>query len=447
MGKLTTIPFGKSVAAVLFFMALISCQRQLHFDETPADGTLAQDVSGNCKPVIVGGAFIKNKQLADTNFITVEVNVTEEGSYAIHTDTINGYWFSASGNFDHRGRIAVKMRAHGKPVNVGENQFTIRFSTGICYAKVAVTEGGAASFSFQGAPDRCRNAVVLGEYIKGVQLNSSNVAKVQVYVTSPGYYSFSSNVVNGYQFSSSGYLPNYGNETLTLTASGSPANAGVDVFTLNAGFSSCTIVDTVKDAQHAFPFNHFPLTLASTWTYNDLQYPADSVKRIVIDSAAVNGTWYKNFEHTDISGTTKLQFRRSGDDYFEYGRADKYTSALAFSPVINAEIHFLKEQLATGDTWASVVYTGTTLTGEAYSLRYSFVCTNHDATVMINGHTFQHVYKIEVRPLTARPSATLTDTGEVYEYYYANQIGLIYFRKTSNGVTTIEGSIRRWQVN
>ena len=93
--------------AAFLFLIINGCQRQLHFDELPAEGTLQKDASGNCKPVIIGGTFRKNKELADTNFITVEVTVTREGTYSIHTDTINGYWFAASGNFGNTGVTTV----------------------------------------------------------------------------------------------------------------------------------------------------------------------------------------------------------------------------------------------------------------------------------------------------------------------------------------------------
>jgi hypothetical protein len=225
---------------------IFSCQRQLHFDQLPAEATLEKDASNNCKPVIISGIFKRSKELGDSNFITVEANVTRGGAYSIKSDTVNGYWFAGSGTFENVGSVTAKMPGHGKPLNAGSDQFIIRLNSSSCTVAVPVAQGGVAAFSFIGAPNRCAGAVVSGSYYQGVQHTNLNTATVQVYVTSPGSYSFSSNFVNGYQFSSVGYLPNYGNQTITLTASGGPANTGIDVFTLNAGFSSCTIVDTVK---------------------------------------------------------------------------------------------------------------------------------------------------------------------------------------------------------
>ena len=269
--------------------------------------------------------------------------------------------------------------------------------------------------------------------------------KVHLEVTRPGYYSISTTIVNGYSFSAAGILTTTGLQTISLFGDGTPINAGTDLFTLTGASGACAFNMIVKSATN-LSLNHFPLTLSSNWTYNDLQFPGDSITRIIIDSGIVGGKWYRNIQQKDRTATTTLQVRRSGNDYFEYGLADKYTSTLIFSPVIKADILFLKEGLATSDTWASVNYTGTTVAGQALSLRYTYLCTHNDAVAVINGQTFEHIYKIEVRPQTAPPSSPFTDTGEIYEYYYANGIGLIYFKKTTNGPTTMQANIRRYNV-
>jgi hypothetical protein len=434
-------------AAALVFLIANACQRELHFDKLPAEGSLQKDASGNCKPVIIGGTFSKDKDLADTNFITVDVNVTRKGAYSIHTDTINGYWFSASGNFDNSGVISVKIHAHGKPLDVGDDQFTIKFNSSICSAKVPVIEVGLASFSFLGAPDRCRNAVVFGDYVKGVQLTNANTARVEVYVTSPGSYSFSSNVVNGYQFSSSGYLPNYGNQTLVLTASGSPASAGVDVFTINAGFSSCTIVDTVKDTPPVFNLNHFPIAYNSRWSYDDLSGGNDSVTRIFFDSSTVNGFLYNEMRQQNRFGTTNLYFRKNGNDYYDYGDVDRYTTTVSYSPKVVADIPFMKEGLSNNESWLSPTFTGVATFGQTILLRYSFTCTTNNGSVAVNGRLFNQVYAIRMQPQIASVGGSFGNTGEVYDLYYAAGVGLIYLRLAVNGITNREWQLRSWVVN
>jgi len=435
--------------ALLSIVMMNACQRQLHFDELPADGTLSKDVGGNCKPVIVGGTFTKGKNLADTNYVQVEVNVTTEGAYTLGSDTTNGYWFSASGNFSGTGTFEVKAIAHGKPLAPGNDAFNIRFNSSSCSFAVTVAEGGVGSFSFLGAPNSCTGAVVTGTYIKGVQLDNTNTAKVQVYVTSPGTFSFSSNVVNGYQFSASGTLPNYGNQTIILNGSGSPANVGIDVFTLNAGFSSCTIVDTVKDNIPLGSQNHFPITHNSKWVYDDLSSSNDSVVRVFNDSAFVNGSMYRTMHQTSRFGNANFLFRRDVDNmYYDQGAVDRYTSTVTYNPPVIDDLPFLQEGLINNSNWVTPNYSGMATFGQTILIRYLFTCTNSNASVTVNGKSFTQVYQIQMKVQIASVGGNWGPTGEVYDLYYGNNIGLIYLKETvTGGIVQKEWAIRSWTVN
>jgi hypothetical protein len=80
-------------------------------------------------------------------------------------------------------------------------------------------------------------------------------------------------------------------------------------------------------------------------------------------------------------------------------------------------------------------------------LRYEFRCIDADGIVAINGKTFLHVYKIEMRPQVADVGAALQATGEIYTSYYARGIGLIY-REFFNGFRSHpELQIRWWRIN
>jgi len=430
-----------------FLLILFACQRQLYFDKLPADASLNKDAAGDCKPVIVGGTYKKSKFLADTNFIIVEVNVVRAGAYTITSDTINGYFFSAKGNFSTTGSATVKLPGRGKPEHGGNDQFNIHLNSSVCSVVIPVDAGAVGSFSFIGAPNHCTGAVVSGEYVRGVQLTNRNTATVHVFVTSPGSFSFSSNVVNGYQFSAVGYLPDYGDQAITLTASGAPDRAGVDVFTLNAGFSSCTIVDTVTETAAAGSGNHLPLTTDNRWVYDDLQFSGDSVRQTLRDSTLFNSQVYRVCHEFDHAGSRAKFFRRAGADYFDGGSVDRYTMVLKFSPQILDDILFLKEGLNNNQTWNSSTYTGNAVTGQTMSLRYAFLCTNNNATVSVNGHVFSQVYEIQMQPQFGPPGGSFTNTGEVYELYYSDNVGLIYLKKTQNGTTQLEWKLRSWFVN
>jgi len=59
---------------------------------------------------------------------------------------------------------------------------------------------------------------------------------------------------------------------------------------------------------------------------------------------------------------------------------------------------------------------------------------------------FQQVCEIRMLPQIASVGGSFNNTGEAYDLYYANRIGLIYFRKTLGGVAITEWTIRRWEV-
>jgi hypothetical protein len=141
-------------------------------------------------------------------------------------------------------------------------------------------------------------------------------------------------------------------------------------------------------------------------------------------------------------------YRKAGDNYYEYGPVDKYTSSANFNPQIFGDILFLKENLVTGSNWTSDEYIGPAAAGQTIYIQYDFSCIDANATVTFNGKTFINVYKIEMRP-TIRSATTYpyTGTGEISHLYYAKGIGLIYAESTALGFTVLEFQVRNWLVD
>lgn len=80
---------------VLGLIVIIGCQKESSFElgNTPAEGSLQSDVTGDCLPKTINGTYVATTPLVPTtNSITVSVNVTRTGTYIITTDTINGYF-------------------------------------------------------------------------------------------------------------------------------------------------------------------------------------------------------------------------------------------------------------------------------------------------------------------------------------------------------------------
>ncbi len=233
-------------------VVIIGCQKELSFegDSTPAEGSLQSDINGDCLPKSVNGVYVAAKPLvADTNTISVSVNVVKTGSYVISSDTVNGYFFRATGIFTTPGVNTVTLRGNGTPFAAGVNNFVITFDSTVCDIQVTVLPagaGGPATFTLVngGTPANCASAVVNGTYTKDVALTATNTVDITVNVTAIGTYNISA-TGGGMTFTGTGAFIALGNQTVTLTGSGTPTTTGANTVTFAAPFTSCNFTVTV----------------------------------------------------------------------------------------------------------------------------------------------------------------------------------------------------------
>lgn len=126
---------------LLGVIVLAACSKELSFEgpDTPAEGSMQSDISGDCLPKTVTGKYSVGVPLvADSNTINVNVNVTAAGTYLITTDTVNGYYFNSAGRFTSSGYTTVKLRSKGTPFAAGVNNFRISFDSTFCDVQVTV---------------------------------------------------------------------------------------------------------------------------------------------------------------------------------------------------------------------------------------------------------------------------------------------------------------------
>ena len=239
--RVTFLLFG---FAILFF----SCQKELSYEAGLGKGTLKKDVSGQCLPVNVNGTYKTDTLLrATVNFVDIQVNVLNVGSYSIKTDSINGYSFSGAGVFAVLGLNSVRLIGSGKPLAAGSNIFTVKFDTSVCQFNVVVTGtggggGGTNLFTFE-CPT---NPFFFGTFQAGTSTVGSSV-KINITSPSGGSYSITTTTSNGITFAGNGVLPASPNlQTVTLAASGTPTAGGTFTFTLTGSgtTSTCTFIHT-----------------------------------------------------------------------------------------------------------------------------------------------------------------------------------------------------------
>ena len=235
-----------------FFWA---CQRELSFESggsgTPSDGSL-QGAPGNCLGDTVGGTYKKDTTLKATNYIDVKVNVNTPGSYTIKSDTVNGFYFSATGTFTSAGVITVRLQGSGKPLIVGTNTFNIKYDSTTCAIPITTIAGagggGTAVFTLATTPvtGACTGATVQGTYTANVPtVVGTNTATINVVVTTIGTYNIVTTAVNGITFSASGTFTTATAQSVVLQASGTPTPAGSVTIPVTAGTSSCSFPLTI----------------------------------------------------------------------------------------------------------------------------------------------------------------------------------------------------------
>ena len=116
-----------------------SCQKELSYEAGLGRGTLKKDATGECLPFVVNGNYQQDTVLkAISNYVDIQVNTSEIGSYFIKTDTVNGYSFSAAGVFNVVGLNSVRLIGAGKPLAGSFDMFTVKFDTSVCNFNVTV---------------------------------------------------------------------------------------------------------------------------------------------------------------------------------------------------------------------------------------------------------------------------------------------------------------------
>ena len=238
---------------IIYFLAIavivaIGCQKELSIEgsNTPAKGSLQSDGTGDCLPKTVNGAYIAGTALVPANnTIAVQINVTVTGSYLVYTDTVNGYFFRATGTFTTLGANTVTLRSNGTPFAAGVNNFVVKLDSSVCDVQVTVLPAGTgpAVFTLAGTPN-CTTPVIAGTYAMGNALNASNTVTLNVNVTTVGTYNVSTTPVGGMTFSGTGSLA-IGPQTIVLTGTGTPTVAGNNTIPVTAGSSTCSFVINV----------------------------------------------------------------------------------------------------------------------------------------------------------------------------------------------------------
>ncbi len=197
---------------------------------------------GNCSTSSINGNYVVGQATTAVNSVEMTVNVTAIGTYIITGTVVNGVSFNASGVFTNPGIQSIFLTATGIPTTAGLFNYVVTNATTTCNFSITYTVTITnAIFSLSGAPNNCTGAVVSGIYTAGIALTTTNMAIINVNVTSPGIYTIATTTVNGIRFSAYGTFNITGLQQINLIGTGTPTIAGIFNLPVIGNGNTCSI--------------------------------------------------------------------------------------------------------------------------------------------------------------------------------------------------------------
>ena len=207
------------------------------------------DYELDCATLSTEGDFMIGIALGTANKLKLTVEVVNPGYWSMWTNTVNGYSFSGTGNFETIGRHEVILTSSGTPVASGTDNFILSSNSDnlvkVCNNLSVVVRPVAYEML-------CSEAVINGMYMQDVALNSSNTITLPINVTATGIATITTNTVNGISFTSGQVsFSSLGKQNITLQGTGTPSSGVSTQFTLTGslGATATCVLDLPVAAQ------------------------------------------------------------------------------------------------------------------------------------------------------------------------------------------------------
>ena len=253
--SIKTIRIAAAVAGILFFAFLLTnCKKEYSYEGGTGVFSLL-NVSGSCTNPVVSGNYVAGSALSASNTVQLQADVTATGKFSLQTNSQNGFQFSVTGSLSDTGIQTLTLTATGKPAAAGRFNFTPELDASCSFGiEVSSQQIQEADYSIIGAPNACTNAQVLGVYQVDKILTNSNIIVINVNVVSPGDYIILTDTLDGISFYAAGHFTQAGDQTVTLTGSGTPVQSQNLQFTLSGNGGTCsfplTVVNTGNPATY-----------------------------------------------------------------------------------------------------------------------------------------------------------------------------------------------------
>lgn len=163
-----------------------------------------------------------------------------------------------------------------------------------------------------------------------------------------------------------------------------------------------------------------PSTTGSEWNYTTTGTGAGSFKITATSTdTTINSRTYRICTNT---GGQNTYYCKSGNDYYRYGRFAELNN----EPL---ELLYLKDNLATGQSWTETKIVNATVTGYGtvpVTAVFVFTVAEKGTTHVVGSTTFSNVIKVTAVPSFSAFSSSIPVASYTLEYYYAKNIGLIH---------------------
>jgi hypothetical protein len=225
---------------LLIAFLLTNCKKDYSYEGGTAEFSLL-NTNGSCTNPVISGDFIKGSALASSNTVQLQAYVTTAGRFSLQTNSRNGFLFSGTGSFSDTGIQTLTLTAGGRPDSNGDFIFIPELAASCAFpVSVAGEQVPQTGYTIAGAPNACSNVQVAGEYQVNRILTGSNTIIINVNVFSTGDYIIQTDTLDGISFYAAGHFNQTGNQTVTLTGSGTPVLPQNLQFNLMGNGSACT---------------------------------------------------------------------------------------------------------------------------------------------------------------------------------------------------------------
>jgi hypothetical protein len=233
---------------LLIAFLLMNCKKDYSYEGGTADFSLL-NTNGSCSNPVISGDYTKGSALGASNIVQLQVYVTTAGRFSLQTNSRNGFLFSVTGSFSDTGIQTLTLTATGKPDSTGDFIFIPELAVSCAFpVSVSGQQVPETGYTIAGAPNACSNVQVSGEYQIKKILTGTNTIVVNVNVLSTGDYIIQTDTLDGISFYAAGHFNLTGNQTVTLTGSGTPLLPQYLQFNLVGNGTACTFPLTVENA-------------------------------------------------------------------------------------------------------------------------------------------------------------------------------------------------------